>query len=361
MKNTNTETTFTFIHISDLHFLNNRSQAYRLLTLNWLRRLYGRGIFWQKFLERINIDYANNIGELFHKEFYHTNDDQKVLNRDFVLVTGDLGTVGTIDAISGAKSFLVDKPKPELKNLEIPEKKLCVLPGNHDRYEGSWLGYFSSTSQIFGNHFTKWGNGKRVCPEEFENSTGDRLAVICADFSLLGETFRTKRSAILGTGDADKNTLDQLKKETINIVDKPIIWALHFPPFGDKDSYAMNNDLIMNNWESIIKAAEECNVKYIFTGHLHHGEMVPKTTGKVVVVCAGSTTASSETYFSKIKHKGASWWYGAPDLILHSLHDTTITTKGTEITNVSRINYNFINDNSMTNPVKHSESIPAIK
>jgi len=118
----------TLLHISDLHFTQNLTEKGRQ---HWMKmcgvksHAFGRIDALSK-----KVDELRSIGK----------------RPDIVLATGDISTDGSEESLSTALEFIESEeiyrstPKRLVtKGLGVSTSQRIVIPGNHDRYAGSWL------------------------------------------------------------------------------------------------------------------------------------------------------------------------------------------------------------------------------
>ena len=232
---------------------------------------------------------------------------------DGIVATGDLATTGDARDLAVARAFFDGVPMPGFAGslADRPHKfdpeKLAILPGNHDRYAGTWL---TPTSTQFesGSHFTPdWtlrppgshsDDRAHVNTAFFPVREGVRLAVVSADFSYRGfPAFPAGVWRYLGSGVALSSTLAEMSTATKLLVEDgvAVIWAMHYPPSiqeGDKF-------LRIENPDDIARSAVRAGVNLILCGHTHRPRVDQLTIGGgrftgIRVVNAGTATGAGE-------------------------------------------------------------------
>lgn len=216
---------------------------------------------------------------------------------DGVIVSGDIADSGRTSDLAIAKDFLfpqelkgfqwiTSKLKP---SLNVYNKPIIFLPGNHDRF-----GFFDLVpgSKEFDKFFSgHWkGNDRGISFWCLPDDKNPQLMIICADF-----TIKSLRDCIfwIGQGKVYDDQLRELLNFTKKAKDKtPVIWVLHFAP--DKQVGQENPvpfKLKLNDSRILVKKAEVFDIKYIFCGHIHKGTNYNAGISKKVMIhCAGSST-----------------------------------------------------------------------
>jgi len=118
----------TLLHISDLHFTQNLTEKGRQ---HWVKMCGVKSHAFGK-IDALSkkVDELRSIGK----------------GPDIILATGDISTDGSEEALSTALEFIesdaVYRSTPKrlaTKGLGASKTQRIVIPGNHDRYAGSWL------------------------------------------------------------------------------------------------------------------------------------------------------------------------------------------------------------------------------
>ncbi len=117
----------TIAHFSDLHFTRNLVEDGRAM---WTVGGFRTGT-------HLDGPHSHAFGKVEAlSRAWHKRDPQV----DYLLITGDVVTDGSVDAFSTARAFIEgalirDEDGDELlQGLEVDSRRRVVLPGNHDRY-----------------------------------------------------------------------------------------------------------------------------------------------------------------------------------------------------------------------------------
>lgn len=151
----------------------------------------------QKFIEGLN-GHNIEVWGAFQKHFQERTKDLKDYT---VIITGDISAQGSIDSLQLAKNFLVKDDTSEISKklgLNIPEKNLFIIPGNHDSFNDRLLGRNSlkNYKEIFGvNDFFPITNTF--------NHNGGTVALIGFDSTYLRKSASIVKK--LGRGVIEKN------------------------------------------------------------------------------------------------------------------------------------------------------------
>lgn len=223
---------------------------------------------------------------------------------DAILITGDLVDKADAKNLRLADVFLNGpgtgaQPKtkiikPTLSKTGLP---VVVLPGNHDRF----VDYLAKPygSKLFDSVLAKnWQPDQHGIQVKYLLSDDKPLlAIISADFSLenlndVNETICAKVKSRYAQGIASSNRLASLKKTTTEAQKKcPVIWAMHFAPVFEEFYDDFDRCLELNRANSLVKLADDLNVKYIFCGHTHFcGNYKTSMSDNLVICCSGTST-----------------------------------------------------------------------
>ena len=218
---------------------------------------------------------------------------------DGIVITGDLATTGLLDDLNSALNY-IDEPASvgvstigRTPTLSAAGLNLCILPGNHDRFS-SELGAPGGTE--FDRVFSKyWETGSRIQSVIFERD-GEKLAIVCADFSLIDEN-RAGPGHLLGRfgqGRVHDHVLRDLETETHELrtahTRVGIIWAVHFPPQPPRNEWLLR----LIRGEKLVSSARMHGIRHIIAGHIHSD--LTYTAGAkpgVAVYCAHSACSMS--------------------------------------------------------------------
>lgn len=200
---------------------------------------------------------------------------------DAILVTGDLTHHGTWPELAQAAAFVNAEPLPTRPTLKGAKLETALLPGNHDRYLNA---RGRPGNRLFDTYFRDhWDAPRGVQTGELIEDT---LAVVCADFCLPEDTKLGPRKRA-GRGRVRPEIIEELTEQTDRVrKTHAVFWASHFPPGDDLPS-----DLLLEDWELLVKAANDNGVDYILAGHIHEErvQLVTAVAGhQATVVCAPS-------------------------------------------------------------------------
>jgi DNA repair exonuclease SbcCD nuclease subunit len=218
---------------------------------------------------------------------------------DLIIITGDLATTGSEVDLSSAADYIrvpcqskwwTSQDAPSLNSGDLD---IFLLPGNHDRYR-------DDSGNAAGTNFdvvfqAYWPRNSRVNTFRLEMPDGEQLAIVAVDFCLRRNSDSRAPSAKnrWGRGRAYPDTIATLVAETRRLYDRgctAVMWATHFPPRPPQRCSSLA--LIKEN--NLILAARECNVRYIFAGHIHRKEHYRVGIGNIEVLCAASSIAVSQ-------------------------------------------------------------------
>lgn len=305
------------LHISDLHI------AQRPRSVSWLDEAKLR----LSFGSFCDLDYENSKASSFCQgkleELKNLIDKLEPL--DGLMVTGDIATTGRRPDLLKARSFFYGHQRelnfdfavrgfPDLVDNKI--KEIMLMPGNHDRYLDSILGFEpggDDFDEIFIDHWQSKTESWILPADTFE------VGVISADFTLyslydaeallfldrmtFGQTL-PKWVCAFAQGKVYEEILKELKIKTLGMRDEikarnkvpVILWATHFPPayphsesFFPQMFYADHLHKLIGE-EDLIEAANDCKVSAILCGHVHKRHDYPVENLNCRVYCAGSAT-----------------------------------------------------------------------
>ncbi|MCG6553521.1 MAG: metallophosphoesterase [Candidatus Magnetominusculus sp. LBB02] len=218
---------------------------------------------------------------------------------DAVLISGDIATTGrdidlsfAINLFSStAQSGNLRKDFQSHYKFDDFGKPIIIVPGNHDRFRSIFAlpGGFS-----FDRYFEKYWNcgNKRVQAHLLPNDIEPRLAIICADFSLKSVQHITTPTGHPGQGKVDDTILQYLIDKTKEISDSfaecAFIWMIHFAP-NCEGHFEIGKNHSLIDYNKLIEAAMDTNVKHIFCGHTHMSEIYSEGNGRVNIFCAGTS------------------------------------------------------------------------
>lgn len=262
----------------------------RRLLWRWLAHLV------VKFLRRRGGKRAHLVGTYFEPALVALSDElveraRKGKSHDLCVVTGDLATMGESSELRIAKEFFEGRlPIEPSANVNpagpsgfiFDRKALVLLPGNHDRYKGTFLlpgGEEFEGSDLFGDGWelekgVTTAAGQRVRVSTVSQS-GENLFVIAVDFSHLAPSWKQPEwwkpwywlpCSWLGRGTVDPETLGVLRQATRKCQEKgAVIWAMHFVPKRADFGWSLG----LYGGDQVIDAAIEHGVSVILTGHTH--------------------------------------------------------------------------------------------
>jgi 3',5'-cyclic AMP phosphodiesterase CpdA len=229
---------------------------------------------------------------------------------DAVLVTGDLATTGHAADLGvahnylfapAAAGYLSQAHAPTLQAGGVP---LCHLPGNHDRFDGLYMGPGSRQfDTAFGQSGWSAGQGAQTLIV-LQGAAGEKLAVLGADFCLASYWDSKGVWGYLGQGKVYPNVLQSLRRTTLQELQAHgpqvgIVWVIHFPPaFAGIDP-----DLALLDEPQVLAAARQLGVEHLFCGHTHEArEYTAPGQPAVQIHCAG-TTAQYITQHGNVMHE----------------------------------------------------------
>jgi 3',5'-cyclic AMP phosphodiesterase CpdA len=224
-----------------------------------------------------------------------------------IVLTGDIATTGDDKDLIKAFKF-IDGPastanpafpysfyvEGSLEGIDIP---IFLIPGNHDRFEKTFK-IFEPGGMGFHAIFSKyWDRDVQPFPVLDEGEL--TVAIIGADFSL--RTSRDCRVPLLNKyaqGKVYSDVLDEMvavTRRTRNETWSPamvVLWAIHFPPDYPGEPRVMR----LLNSRHFIKAANECGVEAILTGHTHKQLTYRTPRMNFQVYCAGTASEYQARY-----------------------------------------------------------------
>jgi len=224
---------------------------------------------------------------------------------DAILISGDIVHAGTNNYLNRAVEFLVSptgfSPKEPWLNvnrrptLQTFQKRVVVVPGNHDRFDGRLSLPNGRQFDVYFLHFWSAGAGG-VQDFHLPNEIEPLLTIICADFTL--ESFlHCIPAGHWGQGKVYQERLQRVVQLTEEVfASKPkraVIWMFHFAPqFEDHCNSRISDGLIkLLDSELLIEEAERIGIGYILCGHTHRYCIYRiGTQEKVKVYCAGTST-----------------------------------------------------------------------
>lgn len=298
---------FRFVHITDLHLSDNPYDENPLASQSGARQAKWGWVLGQVFEQKNPLrpsSFDTDAAIKLRRQIL-----ESVGFIDAVVVTGDLATTGLKSDLSLARDFIIGGKVPSEWNSEsqqydpIPKNlPVIMMPGNHDRYIGDLL--FPGGNQfeaVFGND---WKAGQTFPVDQSEKNVrrvyfeknGKHFHVLCADFSLssilvaaLNTAPPDSLVAHVGQGHVKRNILNGLIKATNKIKslrnDDVVIWATHFPPQFPN----VNKHLKLVSENRLIRAANDCGVSLIISGHTHSDNHY--MVESVPVICTGTACA----------------------------------------------------------------------
>ena len=189
---------------------------------------------------------------------------------DLLLVLGDLATTGLDDDLAVAKEVFLERIvkqhltaslEPRFGGLEIP---LCVVPGNHDRYQDDFA---TPGGRRFDDVFREVYQPVNGVQSLVLRSDEVALCIVTADFCY-SEGSKPALWKRWGRGAVDGIVLRELDHQTRRWQQgnpgKPVIWALHFSP-----AEGVSSTLLLEEREQVVNLAKALGVNNIFCGHTH--------------------------------------------------------------------------------------------
>ena len=306
--------TFCFAHISDLHFSQDANRLKPLIqTLSGGEERREASLeTWinahQYGLKRNLIEPPSHSSELaFELSNVLYNYHSYVDPFDFILVTGDIATTGSVNDLTIGNEFLFGDANHKnnqavwrvgeyISPLSRLDVDIFLLPGNHDRYKSKRYLYFPA-NQNFDSIFSHaWSPKYNICGwYKDRKDSNEKLAIFLADFSFKSVSdgsysYSEKyKGGIWGQGRVYQAMITYLQYVTRKAHEGgyAVIWATHFAPeFPDID-----DKLKLLGDAYIIRAAKEAGVENIFCGHTHNQKSyLASSVGGVNVYCAASAT-----------------------------------------------------------------------
>ena len=214
---------------------------------------------------------------------------------DAVLLTGDIATTGSTRDLEKAFDFIHAPADPRLRSQSTNKEAtlhgiapIWLLPGNHDRYQHSYIhGYVPGGGEFDQVFNSKWrGPVKRLgsIPK-----LGLTVTVIAADLSLKEYKHHDGGFGWLAQGKAYPEILDELEAETKPLTVSAghcVIWAVHFPP----DYPNISHDLDLLDGDLLVLRANKCGVRAVLAGHTHDPVSYRRPAMKFDVFCAGTVS-----------------------------------------------------------------------
>lgn len=216
---------------------------------------------------------------------------------DVILVTGDLATSGNPADLRVASGYLFDPvnigylSQAGTATLQAAGTPIYILPGNHDRFDGWYLGPGGvEFDAVFGQTCWAAGQGAQTLVV-LQAANCERLALIGADFTLLSYRHANGLFGYLGQGRVYQTILTALAQATQLVrqahgADLAVVWAVHFPP----DFAGIDPNLSLLDQHLLVTAASACDVHHVFCGHTHEPREYPASDPQVTVHCAGTAT-----------------------------------------------------------------------
>lgn len=213
-------------------------------------------------------------------------------NLDAVMVSGDLATTGETADLQAAAVHVMSpavagshRDATGRATLQSVQREIILFPGNHDRYKGR---FYAPNGREFDRLLGKlWNPVKEIQTVTLELS-GQRLAIVCADFCLRSTLDATGLPGMLGQGKASDSTVADLVNETLaqrNQRGAGVIWAVHFPPAFP----GINSALSLLDDVNLIDAANRVGVSSIICGHTHEAlQYAAAGDPPVDIFCAGT-------------------------------------------------------------------------
>ena len=291
-------TTFTFLHISDLHFAkgaNRLPSPLQKVSVDAIVKgvLGGTSTNWLK-----PASHSTRAAKALSR--YLESDVLPKHSPDILLITGDLAATGSVEDLEVAKEYIGPHRGGAWANrmqepiLAVSGLSLALIPGNHDRYrEGTLKPGSMNFEQVFSSEWKPQSNCGRVSTAEVLKKNGLRVAVIGADFTLRAAADCAEIHGYFGKGKVHSDVLSNLVDSTARAKESlhcsAVVWLVHFPP----RFLGIDPNLDLDLHDTLIAAAESLGVCAIFCGHTHKQSLYK--AGGVIVCCAGSATESSTT------------------------------------------------------------------
>lgn len=214
---------------------------------------------------------------------------------DAIILTGDISTSGSQEDLQKAADFVYEPADfgfgwqtetgdARLGDVGVP---IWILPGNHDRYDTSLIGYVPG-GELFDEMFSASWNGPVMSygPIPKGNLT---VSVIGVDFNLRRTKDCDRMLGWLAQGKVYDEILNRLEVTTKALPPDArgcVIWAMHFPPAYPR----VSSYLELLESDLLVLRANECNIRAILAGHTHDAVKYRRSNMKFDVFCAGTVS-----------------------------------------------------------------------
>lgn len=250
------------VHLSDLH-----------QQLDWKRRSW-RSSGWRGLLGRVEL---HGLGRLARFDGVQARieqlvDDLHALDADHIVVTGDVSALGHEDEIGRVHELLT----PLLK-----QRRLTVVPGNHDRYTDR------SGARVFERFFAR----DSAMPEHavhdgfpFVRLVGDGLALVGLDSTRvrgLGHYFVGRLGA------AQLGALERILDDP-RLAGRTVLVLLHHGPWGPHGAFDWTHSGLMDAAE-LLRIVTGRKV-VVLHGHSHERYWHQRHEARPHLLSAGSST-----------------------------------------------------------------------
>lgn len=261
-----TEKIVKLAHFGDVHIGSEKGDE------KAIRRFIGK-----RFLGTVNLRLLGR-GQQFHdarNRFPLLLQDIKRMSPDLIISSGDFSAVAFTSELQIASNCIH-------RELEGFEDRICVVPGNHDRY---------TLGAVFSKRFEKYF-GLFMQSDDYQSGENRFLPYS----RIIGDTFLflfldVSRFHFLSRGKVKKSDINWLKKvlrEARNRELKVFI-VVHYPP-----ERADGSDLTFTHRclhiERLVELAQQFEVKAFFTGHVHKNYINKLKDTNIYLVNAGSAT-----------------------------------------------------------------------
>lgn len=239
-----------------------------------------------------------------------------------IIFSGDLAATGVLADLNVAADYLSQSQSTawadenQAPHFFSAGKPITVMPGNHDRYQGSSLLPGGKNFEVAFPMLWDIGSScGRISKPVVLHRDGERLGLISADF-----TFRTLSESqpslygFVGKGKVHADVLANLEAATTHLHGQgevAVVWILHYPPgFPNGDP-----DLALEDEHLLLSAAARHGIKLILGGHTHVAKQY--AAQQAHVSCVGSAMQASPD---------SAWHFAAYELLVdHGVLKEVIT------------------------------------
>jgi len=189
-------------------------------------------------------------------------------NEYIVVITGDLSQIGSIESFKLAQTLILKNDNSEISKkygLQLDEKKLLIVPGNHDSYDKSY--FFKNNLRTFNNIFFPTSDSEDIYP------ILKKIQVDGSSYIFMGIDSTYKKSAAslrkkFGKGIVTNSQLDQLtgRLKEIGNNNFKIVCLHHCPIIVD---CKRDRSLMLEKSQSLLSWICKNEINVVLCGHLH--------------------------------------------------------------------------------------------